>query len=212
MFSRLFSVLKPKTTSDTPMWILVGLGNPGNKYAGNRHNIGFMAIDEIARTYSFPPYKSKFQGDLSEGRIGGERVAIVKPLTYMNNSGDCVGKLARYYKVTPNQIIVFHDELDLVFGKMRVKKGGGAAGHNGLKSLDAHLGSQNYHRVRLGIGHPGNRELVTGYVLGDFSSHEKSELGNWMKVIADHVPLLIKGQGEDYMTKVAAEFTPSKGE
>lgn len=192
------------------MWILVGLGNPGKEYQDNRHNIGFMAIDEIADQYGFAAFKSKFEGEMSEGRIGEEKVVLVKPQTYMNLSGQCVGKVARFYKVTPHRIVAFHDELDLAAGKMRVKKGGGAAGHNGLKSMDAHLNSQDYWRVRLGIGHPGDRERVTGHVLGDFSKAEKEWVPDWMNACAKHVPLLIGGKNEDYMTKVAADFPAPK--
>ncbi len=188
------------------MWLLVGLGNPGSEYEKNRHNVGFMAIDEIASLYNFSSYRKKFEGELSEGRIGEEKAVLLKPQTYMNNSGQSVGAAARFYKVTPNRIIVFHDELDLAPGKLRMKKGGGAAGHNGLKSMDAHLGRQDYHRARLGIGHPGDKDRVTNYVLGDFSKEEKGWLPDWLKAIAKHVPLLLKDQPEDYMTKVAADF------
>lgn len=193
------------------MWILVGLGNPGKEYQDNRHNIGFMAVDRIADEYSIGPFKSKFEGDLAEGRIEGEKVVLVKPSTFMNLSGQCVQKVARFYKVTPHRIIAFHDELDLAPGKMRVKKGGGAAGHNGLKSMDQHLNSQDYWRVRLGIGHPGDKDRVTGYVLGDFSKEEKTWLPDWMGACAKHVPQMLAGRHEDYMTKVAADFpTPAR--
>lgn len=192
------------------MWILVGLGNPGKQYQNNRHNIGFMAIDEIAREYVMPAFGKKFEGEITEGRIEGEKVVLVKPQTYMNLSGQCVQKVAKFYKVTPNRIVAFHDELDLAPGKMRVKKGGGAAGHNGLKSMDQHLNSQDYWRVRLGIGHPGDRDRVTGYVLGDFSKEEQAWLPDWVYALAKNVPLFIGGKQEDYMTKVAADFPPEK--
>lgn len=206
MFSRLFSFFKPSQQDDTPMWILVGLGNPGKEYEDNRHNVGFMAIDEIASQFALGPFKSKFEGEIAEGRIGEEKIVLVKPMTFMNLSGQCVQKVARFYKVTPNRIIAFHDELDLAAGKMRVKKGGGAAGHNGLKSMDACLNSQDYWRVRMGIGHPGDRERVTGHVLGDFSKAEREWLPDWLRACAKHVPLLMAGKHEDYMTKVAADF------
>lgn len=193
------------------MWILVGLGNPGKEYEDNRHNVGFMVIDEIAREYGLSAFKSKFEGEIVEGRIGEEKVVLVKPMTYMNLSGQCVQKVARFYKVTPNRIVAFHDELDLAAGKMRVKKGGGAAGHNGLKSMDQHLNSQDYWRVRLGIGHPGDKDRVTGHVLGDFSKAEKQWLPDWVEALAKNVPLLIGGKNEDYMTKVAADFPAPKG-
>jgi len=206
MFSRLFSIFKPPSEKFEPMWILVGLGNPGSQYQNNRHNIGFLAIDEIAGEYGLPAFTKKFQGEITEGRIDGEKVVLVKPMTFMNESGQCVGKVASFYKVTPNRIIVFHDELDLAPGKLRTKKGGGAAGHNGLKSMDAHLNSQDYHRVRMGIGHPGDKDRVTGHVLGDFSKDEKQWLPDWLCAVAKHTPLLLQNKGEDFMTKVAADF------
>lgn len=192
------------------MWILVGLGNPGKEYQDNRHNVGFMVIDEIAREFALPAFSKKFEGEISEGRIDGEKVVLVKPMTFMNLSGQCVQKVARFYKVTPNRIVAFHDELDLAPGKMRVKKGGGAAGHNGLKSMDSHLNSQDYWRVRLGIGHPGDKDRVSGYVLGDFSKAEKAWLPEWVEACAKNVPQLIAGRHEDYMTKVALDFPAVK--
>lgn len=188
------------------MWLLVGLGNPGPEHQDNRHNIGFMAIDEIAREYGFPAFRKKFEGSLSEGRIGDQRVALLKPLTYMNLSGQSVGAAAKYFKLTPGRIIVFHDELDLPPGKLRVKKGGGHGGHNGLKSTDAHLNSQDYWRVRLGIGHPGDKDRVTGYVLGGFNKEEKKWLPAWLDVITKHTPLLLEDKQDDFMTNVARDF------
>ena len=211
MFSRFFSLFQSKPVQDADtMWVLVGLGNPGKEYQDNRHNIGFMVIEEIAREYGLPAFSKKFEGELTEGRIDGEKVVLVKPMTYMNLSGQCVQKVARFYKVTPNRIVAFHDELDLAAGKMRVKKGGGAAGHNGLKSMDQHLNSQDYWRVRLGIGHPGDKERVTGHVLGDFSKEEEKWLPDWIGALAKNVPLLMAGKHEDYMTKVAADFPAPK--
>ncbi len=210
MFFRLFSIFTKPQQDAAPMWILVGLGNPGKDYSDNRHNIGFMVIDEIASEFGIGPFKSKFEGELAEGRIEGEKVVLVKPMTYMNLSGQCVQKVARFYKVTPNRIVAFHDELDLAAGKMRTKKGGGAAGHNGLKSMDQHLNSQDYWRVRLGIGHPGDKDRVTGHVLGDFSKEEQKWLPDWTRALAKNVPLLIGGKNEDYMTKVAADFPAPK--
>lgn len=214
MFSRLFSFFKPPAKEHAPMWILVGLGNPGKEYQDNRHNIGFLAINEIASEYSLPPFAKKFQGEITEGRIDGEKVVLVKPQTYMNESGKCVGQVARFYKVTANRIIAFHDELDLAPGKLRVKKGGGAAGHNGLKSMDAHLGSQDYWRVRMGIGHPGDKDRVTGHVLGDFSKEEMKWVPDWVRAVSKNVSLLLteQGGGEDFMTKVAADFPAPKGD
>jgi PTH1 family peptidyl-tRNA hydrolase len=210
LLSRLFSFLRKPPQQDVPMWILVGLGNPGKEYQDNRHNIGFMVIDAIASEYGLGPFKSKFEGELCEGRIGEEKVVLVKPMTYMNLSGQCVQKVARFYKVTPNRIVAFHDELDLAAGKMRTKKGGGAAGHNGLKSMDQHLNSQDYWRVRLGIGHPGDKDRVTGHVLGDFSKEEKKWLPDWIGALAKNISVFIAGKNEDYMTKVAADFPAPK--
>ncbi len=213
MFSRFFSFLQSKPVQDADtMWVLVGLGNPGKEYQDNRHNIGFMVIDRIASEYGLPAFGKKFEGELTEGRIDGEKVVLVKPMTYMNLSGQCVQKVAKFYKVTPNRIVAFHDELDLAAGKMRTKKGGGAAGHNGLKSMDQHLNSQDYWRVRLGIGHPGDKDRVTGHVLGNFSKEEQKWLPDWIDALAKHVPLFIAGKQEDYMTKVAADFPAPKGE
>lgn len=203
LFSRfLTSDIQPPTSADA-MWIIVGLGNPGKEYQDNRHNIGFMAVDEIARTYDLPPFRAKFEGMMTEGRIGEEKVVLIKPMTYMNLSGQSVQKVARFYKVTPHRIVVFHDELDLVSGKMRVKKGGGAAGHNGLKSMDACLNSQDYWRVRMGIGHPGDKSRVTSHVLGDFSKEEQAWVLDWVRACAVHIPLFLSGKPDDYMTKVA---------
>lgn len=207
MFSRFFSLFskKPQQYEGT-MWILVGLGNPGKEYQKNRHNIGFMVIDKIADEFSLPAFSKKFEGEITEGRIGGEKVVLVKPMTFMNLSGQCVQKVARFYKVTPNRIVALHDELDLAPGKMRVKKGGGAAGHNGLKSMDSCLNSQDYWRVRLGVGHPGDRDRVTGHVLGDFSKEEQTWLPDWIEALAKHMPSFLAGKQEDYMTKVAQDF------
>ncbi|MFN3827852.1 MAG: aminoacyl-tRNA hydrolase [Micavibrio sp.] len=185
------------------MWLLVGLGNPGSKYENNRHNIGFMAIDAIADAQSFPAFKKKFQGLLSEGQIAGEKVILLKPQTYMNNSGQSVGEAAKFYKLPIENIIVFHDELDLASSKIRTKKGGGHAGHNGLRSMDSHLNSKDYCRVRLGIGHPGDKEMVHGHVLGDFSKTESIWLKKMMKMIGVHAPLLLQGKDNEFMSKVA---------
>ncbi|MEM9285038.1 MAG: aminoacyl-tRNA hydrolase [Pseudomonadota bacterium] len=154
------------------MFLLVGLGNPGAKYAGNRHNSGFMAIDAIADEQSFPAFKSKFQAQMSEGRIGSERAILLKPQTYYNESGRAVQEAARFHKIEPQNIIVFHDELDLAPGKLRIKQGGGLAGNNGLRSIAAHL-SPDVWRVRIGIGHPGHKDAVLAHVLKDFSKEER---------------------------------------
>ena len=188
------------------MWLLVGLGNPGDKYAGNRHNVGFMVIDQIAEDYGFPAFRSKFQGLMSEGRIDGKKVVLLKPQTFMNESGVSVGKAAKYFKVTKHQTMIFHDELDLDPFKFRIKWGGGIAGHNGLRSISKHLGSPDYGRVRLGIGHPGDKNRVSGYVLSDFASEEKKTLEPYIWAVSKHVPLLLAGQEDDYMTRVTEEI------
>ncbi len=205
--SRLFSILKPVSQSSDdgtqPMWLLVGLGNPGAKYKDNRHNVGFMAIDAIADRFSIGPFKAKYQGQLAEGRIGDQKVALLKPETFMNESGRSVGAAAKFYKIDPDHIIAFHDELDLAPAKIRVKTGGGNAGHNGLRSMDAHLGTPNYIRVRLGIGHPGDKDRVHSYVLGDFSKAEHVWLDPYLEEIGRQAELLITGKDSDFMSKVA---------
>ncbi|MCB9989343.1 MAG: aminoacyl-tRNA hydrolase [Rhodospirillales bacterium] len=187
------------------MWLLAGLGNPGDKYAGNRHNVGFMAVDGIADEYGFPAFRSKFQGQMAEGVIAGHKVVILKPQTYMNNSGQSVAAAAKFYKIPPARIIVFHDELDLPNGKMKVKKGGGAAGHNGLKSIDSHLNNKDYWRIRLGIGHPGDREKVHGYVLGDFSKTDRAGINELLAAVVGFIPLMLDEKDSDFMSRVALQ-------
>ena len=185
------------------MWLLVGLGNPGDKYEHNRHNIGFMAVDAIAQEHGFPGFKKKFQGLTSEGTVGGEKVILLKPQTYMNNSGQSVGEAAKFYKIPLDRIAVFHDELDLAAGKIRTKKGGGNAGHNGLRSMDSHLNSNDYWRVRLGIDHPGDKAQVHGHVLSDFSKNESIWLTQLIEAIGVNVALLVQGKDNEFMSKVA---------
>ncbi len=189
------------------MWLLVGLGNPGAKYAQNRHNIGFMAADAIASDYGFAPFSSKFQGEISQGTIAGEKCQLLKPQTYMNESGRSVGEACRFFKIEPENVIVFYDELDLVFGKLRVKQGGGNGGHNGLRSLDAHIG-KDYWRVRMGIGHPGHKDRVTGHVLGDFSKQEQPFVQQWCDDVARHLPLFWEKESEALMNKIALVSPP----
>ena len=188
------------------MWLLAGLGNPGDKYQGHRHNIGFMVMDEIARDPSFSPFRVKFQGEMSEGKLAGEKVVLLKPQTYMNDSGISVAKLAKFYKIPPSRIVVFHDELDLPFARVKVKQGGGAGGHNGLKSIDRHLGDKNYWRVRMGIDHPGDKNRVSGYVLNDFAKVEKEKLPRWIEAVTRHVDYLVQDNQTDFMTRVAEEM------
>jgi PTH1 family peptidyl-tRNA hydrolase len=182
------------------MLLLVGLGNPGSRHARNRHNIGFMAIEAIARR-SFAPFRARFQSRASEGQIGGERVVLIEPQTFMNESGRAVGEAARFYKIEPADIVVFHDELDLAPGKLRVKIGGGNAGHNGLRSITAHLGN-DYKRVRLGIGHPGDKALVYSYVLNDFAKAEEPLVAALCDALAQDIPLLVKGDDAHFQSKV----------
>jgi len=191
------------------MRLLVGLGNPGPKYARHRHNVGFLAMDAIASRHGFPPFRQRFQGEVSEGRLGNERVALLKPLTYMNESGRSVGAAARFYKLAPPDVVVMHDELDLAPGKVRVKQGGGAAGHNGLRSIDAHLGN-DYWRVRIGIGHPGHPDRVTGWVLNDFTKADAEWLEAMLDAVADAAPLIAAGDAANFMNRVALLTQPPR--
>jgi PTH1 family peptidyl-tRNA hydrolase len=185
------------------MLLWVGLGNPEAGMARNRHNIGFMALDVIAIQHGFSPWRRRFKGLTAEGTIAGEKILALKPMTYMNASGDAVRAAAAFYKLTTDAITAFHDELDLVPGKLRVKFDGGAAGHNGLRSMDQQLGSSDYWRVRLGIGHPGSKERVLPYVLGDFVKEDVAWLVPLLDAIADAAPLLASGKAPDFMTRVA---------
>ncbi|MGE4529393.1 MAG: aminoacyl-tRNA hydrolase [Rhodospirillaceae bacterium] len=192
------------------MRLIVGLGNPGSDYARNRHNIGFMAVDEIARRHGFSVWKVRNQGLAAEGSIGGERVMLLKPQTYMNKSGACVGPTARFFKIPPSDVIVFHDELDLAPGKLRVKTGGGAAGHNGLRSLAEQFSADTV-RVRMGIGHPGDKDRVQGYVLSDFAKVEQAAwLEPLLDAVADAAPMLVAGDASGFMTRVALLTRPPK--
>jgi PTH1 family peptidyl-tRNA hydrolase len=185
------------------MQLWVGLGNPEPSMARQRHNIGFMAMDVIATRHAFSPWRHRFKGLVAEGQIAGEKILALKPLTYMNDSGDSVQAASAFYKLPPDATTVFHDELDLVPGKLRVKRGGGAAGHNGLRSIDKMLGTPDYWRVRLGIGHPGSKDRVLGYVLGDFSREEQDWLVPLLDAVADAAPLLAERQTEPFMTRMA---------
>ncbi|ADY65132.1 aminoacyl-tRNA hydrolase [Agrobacterium tumefaciens] len=184
------------------MKIIAGLGNPGAQYAGNRHNIGFMTVDALQRLPSFSPWARKFKAEISEGEIGGEKVLLMKPLTYMNLSGESVGEAMRFFKLAPADIIVIHDELDLLAGRARIKTGGGHGGHNGLKSIDAHCGKE-YRRLRLGIGHPGDKERVHGHVLGDFAKTDRVWLDPLLDAIADNAAMLVKSEDSQLMNKLA---------
>ncbi|MDI9846500.1 aminoacyl-tRNA hydrolase [Rhodoblastus sp. 17X3] len=183
------------------MLLLVGLGNPGKSYAGNRHNIGFMAVDAIARACEGAPFRKKFHGEFSEARLGGERALLLKPETYMNESGRAVAEAARFHKIPLADIVVFHDELDLASGKLRIKRGGGDAGHNGLRSITAHMGG-DYRRVRLGIGHPGDKALVHGHVLSDFAKSDKPWVEALCEAIAKNAATLAKGDDGLFQTRI----------
>ncbi len=184
------------------MKLFVGLGNPGAKYAGNRHNIGYLVVEAIHRKHPFGGWSRKFKAEISEGEIGGERILLIKPQTFMNLSGESVGEAMRFYKLAPSDIVVFHDELDLPAGKVKVKTGGGHGGHNGLKSIDAHCG-RDYVRVRLGIGHPGVKEMVHNHVLGDFSKADQSWLAPLLDDIALAAGLLLEKDPSRFMNKIS---------
>ena len=189
------------------MRLIVGLGNPGAQSSGHRHNVGFMAAGAIARRHGFSPAREKFHSLAAEGTLAGDKALILWPQTYMNHSGRAVQAAVQFYKLDLNDVVVLYDEIDLEFGKVRVKKGGGAAGHNGIRSIDAHLGP-DYWRVRIGVGHPGMKELVKHYVLHDFDAEERPEVEKIVGAIADNVPLLFeKGDGA-FMTKVALVLNP----
>lgn len=191
------------------MKLFVGLGNPGEKYAQNRHNIGFMAVDRIAGDHGFGPWKAAFKGQISEGRLGSEKVLLLKPMTFMNLSGDAVQAVLAFYKLSPSDLIVFHDELDLAPGKCRVKSGGGHAGHNGLRSIHGHVGDA-YGRVRLGIGHPGHKDAVAHYVLHDFAKADQEWLDDLLRGISDGAAALAEGDGQKFMNAVALRTAPPR--
>jgi len=191
------------------MKLFVGLGNPGAKYAGNRHNIGFMALDRIAADHGFAPWRKAFQGMAAEGRLGDERVVLLKPGTFMNLSGQSVGEAMRFFKLTPQDILVFHDELDLAPAKLRLKQGGGHAGHNGLRSMHEHIG-EAYGRVRMGIGHPGHKDAVAAYVLHDFAKADQTWLDDLLRGISDGAEVLAAGDGPKFLNTVALRMAPAR--
>ncbi|WP_319775427.1 aminoacyl-tRNA hydrolase [Breoghania sp.] len=193
------------------MLVIVGLGNPGSKYEFNRHNIGFMAVETIhRRNSSFSPWRKRFQAETSEGTIAGEKVLLIKPMTYMNESGQAVGAALRFFKLEAGNVVVLYDELDLPPGKVKIKTGGGSGGHNGIRSLDAHIGKE-YRRVRLGIGHPGSKDRVTSYVLGDFAKVDRDWLIPMLDTIGDNVDLLAKGNDGEFMNRLHKAVFPGSG-
>lgn len=192
------------------MFLFVGLGNPEKKHIINRHNIGFMAVDNIMGKHRFPPYRSRFQGFISEGKIGRNTVRILRPTTYMNESGRSVKETVKFFKLKNDKVFVFYDDLDLIPGKCRIKYGGGSGGHNGLRSLSAHIGA-DYWRVRLGIGHPGHRDKVLRYVLQDFTKKEQSSwIPNLLNTLADNAELLLQNKENTLMSKLAVSVFSEK--
>ncbi len=189
--------------------LLVGLGNPGPEFALHRHNVGFMALERIASRHGFGAPKSRFKGLAAEGRIGGMKVMALKPTTFMNRSGEAVAEAVQFYKLSPQRVIVLYDELDLAPGKMKAKRGGGAAGHNGIRSIDAAIGP-DFWRVRIGIGHPGHKDLVHGYVLHAFAKADSAWLDPMLDAISDEIEQMVHGHGEFFMTRVAAKLTPQR--
>ena len=192
------------------MLLLVGLGNPKSRYAGHRHNLGFMALDAIARGPGFGSWRSRFSSLICEGTLGTAKVMLQKPQTYVNRSGYAVAQAMRFYKLPLHDMVVIHDELDLAAGKLRVKTGGGVAGHNGLRSIAENLGTRDFRRVRVGIGHPGHKELVTGHVLGNFAAADKQWLEPLLAAITTAAPLLAAGDDAGFMNKVAVQLRPPK--
>ena len=191
------------------MKLIVGLGNPGAKYARNRHNIGFMALDMIVSDHGFGPWKQKFQGLVTEGRFGSDRAVFLKPETFMNNSGQSVAAAMKFHKIDAEDVVVFHDELDLAPGKIRFKMSGGHAGHNGLRSIHAHIGA-DYGRIRMGVGHPGHKDRVAGFVLSDFAKAEQDWLDDVLRGCADGAPSLAAGNPPKFMNAVALRVAPPR--
>ncbi len=190
------------------MLLLVGLGNPGSQYAKHRHNVGFMAVDAVCSAHSFGPFRQRFQGQLAEGRLVGKRAFALKPATFMNESGRAVAQAVRFHKLDPEHVVVFYDELDLPPGKVRIKRGGGHGGHNGIRSIESHIGKE-FWRVRIGIGHPGDKARVQGYVLHDFAKADRAWLDPLLDSLAADAGLLAEGEADRLMTKLALLAQPS---
>ncbi len=192
-------------------WLFVGLGNPGNKYSGNRHNVGFMTVDAVAAHFTaFPAFRSKFQAQMSEAPLEGVKAVLLKPQTYMNNSGQSVAAAAKFFKISHERIVVFHDELDLPAGRVKIKQGGGNAGHNGLSSISDHLGTPDFWRVRIGIGHPGDRDMVSNYVLSDFAKTDNVWLATLLETLAAHSGLIATGGPKVYEQKINQLLKPAE--
>lgn len=193
------------------MQLIVGLGNPGRDYANNRHNIGFLAVDRIAARYGFPPPRSRYQGLVQEAVIDGAKVILLKPMTFMNESGRAVGETVRFYKIPLDHVTVIYDEIDLAAGKVRVKRGGGSAGHNGIRSIDAHIG-KDYRRVRLGVGHPGGKGAVHKHVLSDFAKADAGWVDDLLDAVAAAAPTLLAGDDNEFMNQIAVATKPPRSE
>lgn len=187
------------------MWIIVGLGNPGPSYSGHRHNVGFMAVERLADAAHARAWTQKFSAKMTQGELGGEKLIFLEPQTFMNLSGQAVGEAARFYKVPPENIIVLHDELDVELGRLRIKQGGGHGGHNGLKSIDAHIGKE-YHRLRIGISHPGDKDRVSGYVLSNFAKAEEPVVEDVLHAIVRHFPKLLKQDSAGFLNDCALDL------
>ena len=192
------------------MLLIVGLGNPGAEYRRHRHNVGFMAVDAIHARHGFTPWRKRFSGEIAEGTLAGIKTLLLKPLTYMNESGRAVQAAAQFYKLEPSDVVVIHDEVDLPPGKTRIKTGGGAAGHNGLRSIAADIGP-DFRRLRVGVGHPGVKEAVPHYVLHDFHKSDAEWLNPLLDAIADHAPLLAEGKDQTFANRLHAAATPEDG-
>lgn len=209
--SFLFSLFQTsKTADDPPMWLIVGLGNIGSQYKNNRHNVGFMVVDALADTQPNASWKGKFHAQIADIRLGGQKCLLMKPETLMNRSGLSVSEAVCFYKIPPEKILVIHDELDLAPGKLRFKTGGGHAGHNGLRSIDQMIGTSDYHRLRVGIGHPGRKSMVTGHVLGDFAKEDQDWLNALLNACAKRFDLIISGAEDDFLSQVAQDIAPYK--
>ena len=189
------------------MLLLAGLGNPGGRYARHRHNVGFLSADRIHARHGFEPWRNRFTADVAEGRLGSEKCLLMKPMTYMNNSGQAIGEAMRFYQLDPKDVVIIHDELDLPPGKLRVKSGGGVAGHNGLRSTASHIGP-DFRRVRIGIGHPGNKDLVHRYVLHDFGKADQDWIEPLLDAIADNAGLLATAEDSTFMNRVHIAMAP----
>ncbi len=190
------------------MLLIAGLGNPGRRYAGNRHNIGFMVADQIHRRHHFAPWRARFEGEVSEGMLGGEKTLLLKPATFMNESGRAVGQAMRFYKLDPEDVVIVYDEIDLPPGKVRIKAGGGRPSHNGLRSVTAHIGN-DYRRLRIGIGHPGHKSLVHRFVLKDFPRADRAWVDAVIAAIAEHTPLLAAHEDSSFMNRVHLSLVES---